>query len=295
MKLPLLLSASIALVMLSAGAVRAGAREAATVDSAAEVLADLSAIPAKCIPPALLQDAQGIAIIPDVIKAGFVLGGRHGKGVLLVRQPDGSWSNPIFISLTGGSVGWQIGIQATDLVLVFKTRGGLERIMKGRGKLTLGADIAVAAGPVGRQAEAATDGQLKAEILSYSRSRGLFAGVSVEGAALLIDNEANEQFYWIRDITPGVILGLAPNQAPPAAQKLCAELTRLSRVAPPVAQPGMPLPAVPMPPAGNPPQWQPIMPPAQPVPPPPAANPPQFQPMAPPATPLPPPRPVPPQ
>src|SRR5207245_392761 len=128
------------------------------VSSAAEVLQALSAVPFGGIPRTLLQDAQGIVIVPDVIKAGFVIGGRHGRGVALVRGPSGAWGNPVFVSLTGGGIGWQIGVQSTDVVLVFKTRKGLDRILEGKDKLTLGADVAVAAGPVGRQAEAGTDG-----------------------------------------------------------------------------------------------------------------------------------------
>src|SRR5262249_21635012 len=170
-------------------------RELRTVESAIETIEALAAVPLKGIPPTLLQDAKGVAIIPHVVKAGFLLGGRFGRGVVLVRQPDGTWSNPVFVALGGGGIGWQAGIQSTDLVLVFKTSHGLDRVLRGKGQLTLGGDVAVAAGPVGRQAEAATDGQLKAEIYSYSRSRGLFAGVSLEGAGLLAAAEAHQEFY----------------------------------------------------------------------------------------------------
>src|SRR5262249_49915713 len=155
----------------------------------------LAAVPLKCIPPTLLQDAKGVAIIPHVLKASLLVGGRFGRGVVLVRQPDGTWSNPVFVTLAGGGIGWQLGIQSTDRVWVFKTSHSRDRILRGKGQLTLGGDVAVAAGPVGRQAEAATDGQLMAEIYSYSRSRGLFAGLSLEGAGMLADAEANEAFY----------------------------------------------------------------------------------------------------
>ena len=136
------------------------------MELAADVLQELSTIPGQCIPPSLMADAQGLVIVPDVLKAGFLIGGRHGRGIMLVRQPGGAWSNPVFITFSGGSIGWQIGVQATDVVLVFKTRGGLDRIIRGQKQVDFGADIAVAAGPVGRQAEADTDGQLKAEIYS---------------------------------------------------------------------------------------------------------------------------------
>ncbi len=124
---------------------------------------------------------------------GFVVGGRHGRGVLIIKDEKGLWQNPYFITFTGGSIGWQIGAQASDVILVFKSRRSIEAIRKG--KFTLGADAAVAAGPVGRQAEAATDTTLRAEIYSFARSRGLFAGVSLEGSSLSIDNEAVWDFY----------------------------------------------------------------------------------------------------
>ncbi|MDD3530330.1 MAG: lipid-binding SYLF domain-containing protein [Gallionellaceae bacterium] len=176
-----------------------GAAPAATndpidrIEAATDILSKTIALPEQEIPPALLKNAQGIAVIPGVIKAGFVIGGSYGKGVLTVRSSDGRWSQPIFIKLAAGSLGWQIGAQSTDVVLVFKTRRSVEGLIDGT--FTLGADAAVAAGPVGRRGEAATDLDLKAEILSYSRSRGLFAGVSLEGAKLDVDKTANTEFY----------------------------------------------------------------------------------------------------
>ncbi len=163
------------------------------ISEASEVLEEIMSIPEKGIPPALLKNAQGIAIIPGVIKVGLIIGGRHGSGILSIRDENGNWTNPSFITITGGSIGWQIGAKSTDIILVFKTRKSISNIMKGQ--FTLGADVAIAAGPVGRSAEAATDAQLKAEIYSYSRSRGLFAGISLEGAALSIDDKANAEFY----------------------------------------------------------------------------------------------------
>jgi lipid-binding SYLF domain-containing protein len=224
---------------LCGGALRAGGRETSTVESAAEVLHDLAATPLPCIPSALMQDAKGVAILPHVLKAGFLVGGRYGRGVILVRQRDGTWSNPIFITLAGGGVGFQAGVQSTDVVLVFKTTQGLDRILSGRDKLTLGADVAVAAGPVGRQAEASTDGQLRAEIYSYSRSRGLFAGVSLEGAGILMDGEANEAYYHVRGGDPASILSGGAVAAPLEAVNLKGELARLSMpwVSPPLVSP----------------------------------------------------------
>jgi lipid-binding SYLF domain-containing protein len=178
---------------------KASADGLAKIDDSIDVLKAIEAIPEKGIPPALLRNANGIAIIPNVIKAGFVLGGRYGTGILVVRNNEGRWSNPSFISITGGSIGWQIGVQGIDIVLVFKSSRSIEHIMTG--KFTLGADASIAAGPVGREASAATDVQLKSEIYSYSRSRGLFAGLSIAGAVLKIDNDANGNYYGVRNIT----------------------------------------------------------------------------------------------
>ncbi len=163
------------------------------IQEATEVIEEILRIPEKGIPPALLRNAEGIAIIPGVVKIGFVLGGRHGKGIIMIRNENGQWTNPAFVSITGGSLGWQIGAKSTDIILVFKTKKSVTNIMKG--KFTLGADAAVAAGPVGRTAGAATDAQLKAEIYSYSRSRGLFAGVSLDGSAISIDYDSNIEYY----------------------------------------------------------------------------------------------------
>lgn len=167
------------------------------VKDAIEVMDDIMSIPEKGIPPALLRDAYGIAIIPGVIKAGLILGGRHGSGILVVRE-GADWSNPSFITFSGGSIGWQIGVQSADVILVFKSRKSIDKIMEG--KFTLGADASIAAGPVGRHVEAGTDVKLKAEIYSYSRSRGLFAGIALEGSALLIDDDANAAFYGGEDV-----------------------------------------------------------------------------------------------
>jgi lipid-binding SYLF domain-containing protein len=223
-------SAMIASALLSASNVCAQGRRAnETVESAVDVLKDSTAIPEKGIPQELLKDAEAVAIIPDVIKAGFVVGGRFGRGVILVKDKDGNWSYPIFVSLTGGSIGWQAGAQATDVVLVFKTKKGVERILKGRDKFTLGGDAAIAAGPLGRQAAAATDVQLKAEIYSYSRSRGLFAGVSLDGSAIRVDHRADDAFYRRDDITPSDILaGKGIKAAPESTVKLIEMMSKLT-------------------------------------------------------------------
>ncbi|GGI51126.1 hypothetical protein GCM10011425_23380 [Mucilaginibacter galii] len=145
------------------------------------------------IPQELLKQSEGLVIIPKMINAGFGIGGKRGKGVAVVKLPDGSWSNPVFITLTGGSFGFQIGVQSVDLVLVFKHKGVLTKVKNG--DFTIGGDISAAAGPVGRSSTASTDHTLEAEVYSYSRSRGLFAGISVNGSNLAIDKSANANFY----------------------------------------------------------------------------------------------------
>lgn len=167
--------------------------EATTIDKAERVLKEIMEIPARRIPVALLDKSYGVAIIPSVIKVSFIGGVRHGHGVLLVKDKDGDWGLPEFITLTGGSVGYQAGVQSTDVVLVFKSAKSIDNIR--RGKFTIGVDAAAAAGPVGRNAAAATDAQMQAEILSYSRSRGLFVGVSLDGTVLEIDNRGYRDFY----------------------------------------------------------------------------------------------------
>ena len=174
-------------------AAQAGTQEIARAENALRVLKEIMMAPDKRVPSSLIQDAQAIAVIPDVIKAGLVIGGRHGVGLISVKTASGTWSNPSYVSMTGGSIGFQIGVQSTDAILVFRTQRGVDSIV--HGKFTLGADASVAAGPVGRDAHAATDAQLKAEIYSYSRSRGLFAGVALDGSVLAIDNDANQAVY----------------------------------------------------------------------------------------------------
>jgi lipid-binding SYLF domain-containing protein len=185
--------------------------EAQTVQAAAAVLNETMATPGNRIPQAMLADAHGVAIIPNVIKGGFVVGARHGRGVLFIREADGVWHAPVFITLTGGNIGWQVGLQSSDIILVFKTPRSIQGILSG--KLTIGADAAAAAGPVGRQTAAATDGKLQAEIYTYSRSRGLFAGVSIDGSVVRIDQLATGAYY--HSAGPG-----QPVTIPPAAQQL---------------------------------------------------------------------------
>lgn len=172
-----------------------------------QAMSEVTRNPKTGMPRLVMREARGIVIVPNMFKAGFVVGARFGRGLLMVRQPDGSWSNPVFIHLVGGSFGLQAGAQKTDLILVFQTQRGLDRFIKGRDKLTLGVDVGVAAGPAGKRFEAATDVALKSEILSYSNSRGVFAGVSAEGGTLQIDWRANMHYYG-RAVSVGEILAV---------------------------------------------------------------------------------------
>ena len=183
----------VALFASAALPVHAGEEEQQRAENALRVLTEVMLAPDKAIPRDLLQNAHAVAVIPDVIKAGFVIGGRHGEGLISVKTTDGTWSNPSFIGLTGGSIGFQVGVSSTDVILVFRTQRGVDSIVNG--KFTIGADASAAAGPVGRSAQASTDAQMKAEIYSYSRARGLFAGAALDGTALIIDNTANQAVY----------------------------------------------------------------------------------------------------
>jgi lipid-binding SYLF domain-containing protein len=218
-------------VLLFAIPAAAASKEEQRVADAADVLDQLLRIPEQGIPPAMLARAYAVAVVPSVVRIGFGLGARRGKGILVVRQEDGSWSNPAFITLTGGSFGFQAGVQRTDVVLVFKSRRGVDNITNG--KLTLGADASIAAGPVGRSVEGATDMRFEAEIVSYSRARGIFAGVSFAGSGVTMDRRANAAFYSSPSMTPEKIFASSPNIAPDSAnrfvQVLTAQTTRLAK------------------------------------------------------------------
>lgn len=220
---PPLLTA-IGLLTVSAPQVAHGQQmEAATVQAATSVLSEAMTTPGNKIPEAMLSDSYGVAIIPNVIKGGFVIGARFGRGLLFIRDANGIWHAPVFITLTGGNIGWQVGVQASDIILVFKTLNSVQGILQG--KLTIGADAAASAGPIGRQTAAATDGQLKAEIYTYSRSRGLFAGVSIDGSVVRTDPLATSSYYHSAGPeTPLVI--------PPAALQLTQTIARYAGVIP---------------------------------------------------------------
>jgi len=200
--------------------VMAQEREEAKLIVAAKVLDELRAQRDQAIPERLLQRAYGVAVIPAVVKAALIVGGRGGKGVLTVRDSNGRFSSPLFVNLGGGSVGLQWGAQETDIVLVFTTRRGIEGIADG--KLTLGAGASAAAGPVGRQAEVAAG--VNAEVFAYSRARGLFAGIALDGTAITIDNKGNRNFYNKRGVLPSEIMSGAVSSRSENARRFLAAL-----------------------------------------------------------------------
>jgi len=219
---PYLTAACLACSLLASNFVSAGPRQEATLLNATEVMNELRQAPDQNAPNWLLDRAYAVVVVPDVLKVSVVVGGRRGTGVMVIRKDDGSWSNPVFVNLTGGSLGFQVGVQSTDVMLVFTSKAGVEGIIGG--KLTLGADASVAAGPVGRQTEAATDIGLNAQVYSYSRSKGLFAGVALDGSALTINHKYDAEYY----SRPGILASeiLAPNgpRPTPAAHDFVVSL-----------------------------------------------------------------------
>ena len=203
------------------------ARNKATerVDRAARVLSEIMGIKDKSIPQELLSKAHCVGVIPGMKRAGFGLGGKYGIGVMSCRGKGGKgWTGPSTVRVEGGSIGLQIGATSSDIVLLLMNERGKEKLISS--KFTLGGDASVAAGPVGRTAQAQTDVQMRAEILAYSRSRGLFAGVSLEGATLRPDHKANMKIYG-RDISPKQIL-MAEIPAPESSQRFVNTLNKYS-------------------------------------------------------------------
>jgi lipid-binding SYLF domain-containing protein len=210
----------IALVLFNTA--HADPRQEATLLNATQVLTELRSAPDQNVPNWLLERAYAVAVIPNVIKVSLIGGVRRGSGVMVVRQPDATWSNPVFVNLTGGSLGLQWGVQSTDIMLVFVTRASVEGIMGG--KVTLGADASVAAGPVGRQTAAATDVGLNAQVYAYSRNRGLFIGVALDGSAITIANKDNEAYYTKPGILASEILAANAPHAPASSKPFLAAL-----------------------------------------------------------------------
>ena len=196
------------------------------VINANNVFAQAMVMPGNSIPRNLLAEAQAIAIVPSMVRGAFVIGVQHGRGVLVARDAQGSWQPPRMIQVTGASVGYQIGVQATDLVLVFRTPQSVANVL--RGTLKIGVDASAAAGPVGRQTSAATDLQLQAEILSYSRARGAFIGVSIDGSSISLDPTAEAMYYQ------------PPGAVPASAMQLLQTITAYTAAVPIAAAAGQP-------------------------------------------------------
>ncbi|HVJ83187.1 MAG TPA: YSC84-related protein [Planctomycetia bacterium] len=193
-------------------------KERMVLKNAKEVLSSLADLPESGIPKVILDDAHGFLIVPDLVKVGFVVGGKHGRGVAVMKDEAGVWSNPVLIHMTGGSIGWQAGVESIDLVLVIRKKKTVEELLTAR-KFTLDANAGLAVGPLGRDLQAKTDVKFKAEMYSYSRSRGLFGGVSIGGGSLRVDQRGNRTLYGA-DVSP-LDLARAVVTAPPA------ELTEL--------------------------------------------------------------------
>jgi lipid-binding SYLF domain-containing protein len=218
--------AGLALTISATGA-HAQAREEGKLLLASQVLEEQREDGDRRIPSWLLERAYGIAVIPDLTKIAFFAGGRRGNGVLVIRDKDGAFTNPIFVTLTGGSFGFQWGVQSTDIVLVFTTRRSVEGITGG--KLTLGGDASVSAGPVGRESSAATDITFHSEVYSYSRSRGVFAGVAIDGSVISIDDDENDSFYRKKDVRAADIISGATTTTDDAARRFLTAVTTSTR------------------------------------------------------------------
>ena len=203
--------------------------ETKRVNEALTALDEIMAAADKSVPRSVMEKAVGIAVFPSLLKGGLGIGGQHGRGILSVRdKKNGGWSNPAFLTINGGSIGAQIGVQAIDLVLIINNQRGLEQLVKNEFKV--GADASVAAGPVGRDASASTDIQMRAQILSYSRSRGLFAGVTLNGSTIKQDRDANERFYTIGYQTGQIVFdGMGKATNPAAVARWKETLTKYAR------------------------------------------------------------------
>ena len=211
------------LAMMSLGTLSwaASAKEDAIdrLDNATTVLHEIMGMPDKGIPEEVLEHAKCIAVIPHMVKGGFVFGAKGGKGVATCRTADG-WSAPAFITISGGSWGLQIGVEAVDVVMIIQNDKGMQRLLSSN--FQVGGDASAAAGPVGRHAEAGTDWKMDTEILTYSRAKGAFAGLTLEGASIRQDNDSRRAMYGRSVTTRALLLGKVP--APAAAQAFLAEV-----------------------------------------------------------------------
>jgi len=213
------------IVCISAGVLYGAESAANRLKTSAVVLAEVMATPDSGIPSELLEKSQCIVIVPGIKKAAFIVGGQYGKGFITCRQASGAgWSAPAAIKVEGGSFGFQIGGSETDAIMLVMNKRGAEKLLSS--KFTLGVDASVAAGPVGRSASANTDLKMQAEILTYSRSRGVFAGVALDGATLRPDSETNTEMYGGQPTNEQILRG--ETKATDAGTELAADLTRYS-------------------------------------------------------------------
>jgi lipid-binding SYLF domain-containing protein len=195
------------------------------LEAASTVFSEVMSISEKSIPQDLLNSAECVVIVPGMKKGAFIVGGKYGRGFMSCRKGDGlGWSAPGAIKVEGGSFGFQIGGAETDVIMLVMNKAGVSKLMSS--KFTLGADASVAAGPVGRESSAATDAKFRAEILTYSRSRGAFAGIALQGATLRPDNDANEELYGKGKLNSDIVQG--NTEVPPAANALITSLNKFS-------------------------------------------------------------------
>src|SRR6185295_13496649 len=209
------------LVCLSVGVMYGGESAATRLKTSAEVLTEIMSAPDQGIPDELLDKSQCIVIVPGIKKAAFILGGQYGKGFIECRRASGKgWSAPAAVKVEGGSFGFQIGGSETDAIMLVMNKRGVEKLLTS--KFTLGADASVAAGPVGRTASANTDAKMHAEILTYSRARGVFAGVALDGATLRPDHDTNTEMYGGKLTNKQILRGAT--KATEAGVQLAADL-----------------------------------------------------------------------
>ncbi len=217
--------AMVLLAMLSLGTLGwAGtAKEDATnrLENATSVVHEIMSAPDNGIPEEVLEHARCVAVVPHMVKGGFIFGGKHGKGVATCRTADG-WSAPAFITISGGSWGLQIGLEGVDLVMIIQNEKGMQRLLDSNFKI--GADASAAAGPVGRHASAGTDWKMDTEILTYSRAKGAFAGLTLEGASVRQDSDSRKAIYGRNVTTRALLLGKVP--APAVTHPFLAEIRK---------------------------------------------------------------------
>ncbi len=201
-------------ISLAQGEEKKDSDQAKRLDDATTVINELAGM-SEGPPHHLLEKTAGVVVIPGLIKAGLGIGGKHGSGLLSIKNADGTWTEPVFVKMTGGSIGFQIGASSTDLVLLFMREKNIRDVLDG--EFTLGGNASVAAGPVGRTGSADTSAKMDAEIYSYSRSRGAFAGVSLDGSKLYVDKSGNAQYYG-EEATPKSIVSAAAKEDSPTAK-----------------------------------------------------------------------------